>query len=115
MESSMRMQRFAPLSVAIAALVGAIAGNANAQIATRCAPRAELLKQLSSLYREAPVGYGVADNGALLEVLAANNGSTWTLLVTRTNGVSCVMLSGQDWQAEPPQSVAALPKDSLTH
>jgi hypothetical protein len=87
----------------------------NARNAQRCAPRADLLKQLSSLYREAPVAVGVADDGNLLEVLAANKGETWTVLVTRANGVSCVMITGQDWHAEVPSIVARAPSDDLTH
>jgi hypothetical protein len=108
-------QRIVSTGFAAVAAAAAFASAAQAQTAQRCAPRADLIKQLSSLYRETPVAFGVADNGNLMEVLAANDGATWTVLVTRTSGVSCVMLTGQGWQAEPPQTMASLPKSDLAH
>jgi hypothetical protein len=104
----MSIARTALPTLTALALVAGTATDADAQGAPRCAPRNELLRQLASVYREAPVAVGVADNGALLEILAATDGATWTVLVTRANGVSCVMLTGQDWQAKAPQAMAQL-------
>lgn len=93
------------LLIAAAASFGTVAA-AKAEAVNKCMPRSEMLKQLSSLYKEAPVAVGVGDNGAVLEVLASHDGATWTAVVTRTNGVSCVVMSGDSWQISPPQTLA---------
>jgi hypothetical protein len=63
-----------------------------------CAPRTELLKQLSARYSEAPVAVGLASNGALIELLTSGSGSTWTLIVSQPNGPSCLVAAGESWQ-----------------
>jgi hypothetical protein len=63
-----------------------------------CAPRTELLKQLSARYSEAPVAVGLASNGALIELLTSGSGSTWTLIVSQPNGASCLVAAGESWQ-----------------
>ncbi len=113
----MILPRISLFTLTCGALLAASGFGVQAQMVspTHCATRSEILKQLSSIYREAPVAVGIADNGSLLEVLAANDGATWSVLVTRSNGMSCVMLSGQDWQSKPAQSLAGLPSINNLH
>ena len=87
----------------------AAARDAAAQNAGRCLPHAEMLKHLASQFKERPVAVGVGANGAILEVFATIDGATWTALVTRPNGLSCVVMSGDTWQYSPPQTLARLP------
>ena len=76
-----------------------------------CSQRTDVIGQLSAKFKEAPVAVGVANNGGLLEVLSTNNGSTWTIILTMPNGLSCLVAAGEDWQptervptqAEEPQ------------
>ena len=42
-----------------------------------------------------------ANNGGVLEVLSSEKGS-WTILVTMPNGVSCMLATGQSWEALKP-------------
>jgi hypothetical protein len=98
------------LSIAVVAGLSVVpAVESNAQTATRCGPRTEVLKALSSQYKEAPVAVGVASNGRLLEVLSAKDGSTWTALVTSTDGTSCMVMSGESWQSAPRQMLVGQP------
>jgi hypothetical protein len=83
--------------------------NVAAQQNGRCLPHDEMLKHLSQQFKEKPVAMGVSDNGSLLELFATPDGATWTALVTRPNGVSCVVMSGDTWQYTPPQTLANLP------
>ncbi len=87
----------------------AAAPDTAAQNAAHCLPHAEMLKHLSAQFKEKPVAVGLGDNGALLEVFAAADGATWTALVTRPNGLSCVVMSGDNWQYSPPQTLARFP------
>jgi hypothetical protein len=65
---------------------------------TPCSKRADVLAQLGGKYQEAPVSVGIANNGGLIEVLTTTNGSTWTIILSLPNGMSCLLAAGEDWQ-----------------
>ena len=60
-----------------------------------CDQRTKVLGQLARKYQEAPVAIGVTDTGGLVEVLATSDGSTWTIIVTTPQGVSCLLATGE--------------------
>jgi len=78
---------------------------------TLCGTRDSVLKQLASEYQEAPVGIGLASNGAVVELLTASTG-TWTLIVTMPKGSTCLMGTGEAWQAVPRKVAYTADKDS---
>src|SRR6185436_5436885 len=80
------------------AAVALFAASTPATAETLCGSRETVLKQLSSEYQEAPVGIGLASNGAVVELLTSASG-TWTLLVTPPKGPTCLMGTGDGWQA----------------
>lgn len=94
--------------VVAAALIAAVPSVA-AQ--TVCGTRDVVLKQLSSDFQEAPVGIGVAANGAVVELLTSTAG-TWTLIVTTPKGPTCLMGTGEGWQALNRSKVAAVGTES---
>ena len=63
-----------------------------------CGSRPEILKQLSSRFKEAPVALGLAKNGSVVEVLTSDDGETWTILVSQPNGSSCLVAIGEGWE-----------------
>ncbi|MER9237207.1 hypothetical protein NKI56_35485 [Mesorhizobium sp. M0622] len=63
-----------------------------------CAPRPELLKQLSKRFNEAPSALGLAKDGSVIEVLTSDDGSTWTIMISRPNGSSCLVAVGEGWE-----------------
>ncbi|HEX7075082.1 MAG TPA: hypothetical protein VF226_13655 [Hyphomicrobiaceae bacterium] len=63
-----------------------------------CIPRDLVLKNLADNFQEAPVGVGLASNGVLLELLTSPDGSTWTVILSAPNGMSCPLAAGRDWQ-----------------
>ena len=66
---------------------------------TNCGPRNELLKVLAKKYSEAPTAVGLSSTGALVEVLTSDRGNTWTILVSKPDGTSCLVAAGEEWQA----------------
>jgi hypothetical protein len=66
-----------------------------------CKARDGLLTQLEQKYGEVPVAIGVAD-GALVELLTAKDGMTWTIILTSPKGMSCLIASGEGWQTLAP-------------
>ncbi|HMB77729.1 MAG TPA: hypothetical protein VKN76_15130 [Kiloniellaceae bacterium] len=79
-----------------------------AQVA--CNNRDKIIDWLGAKYKEALVATGVSDKGALVEVLTARDGTTWTILLTSPNGTSCIVETGQAWQTKPLKDVADDPQ-----
>ena len=65
----------------------------------RCDSRERLLAWLAATYRESPIALGVDSRGRLIEVIAAADGSTWTIVVTSPRGRSCMVAAGEGWRA----------------
>ncbi len=93
--------RSAFLGVATAATLSLLAGAASAQQAgpqgANCGDRNDVLSQLKDKYKEAPTGFGMTGNGAVVELMTAENGN-WTLLLSFPNGHSCMMAAGEGWE-----------------
>ncbi|TCD10941.1 hypothetical protein [Oricola cellulosilytica] len=66
----------------------------------RCAAHDDLRDFLSSRYKEQPKSIGVIGEAAVIEVFVAESG-TWTILVTRANGNSCIVAAGHSWEDIP--------------
>ena len=64
---------------------------------TVCAPRATFVDQLGDKYQENPVAVGLTATGSMIEVLAAKDGS-WTILITKPGGSTCMVSHGEAWQ-----------------
>ena len=73
-----------------------------------CGKRAEFVTRLDATYKETTSGIGLINNGAVIEVLTSMKGS-WTILMTKTDGMSCVVASGQAWESVPKQIASAGP------
>ncbi|MCI0429844.1 MAG: hypothetical protein L0210_04795 [Rhodospirillales bacterium] len=63
-----------------------------------CGARKELLAKLVQQFRESPAAVGLSSDGTLVEVLTNEDGSTWTIMVSRPDGVSCLVAAGESWQ-----------------
>jgi hypothetical protein len=89
------------LTSCVVLVVVAIGGAASAEAV--CGKRADLLTQLSGRWSEAPVAMGLKDDGSVLEIVAATDGATWTVLITYPSGASCVVATGERWETAPPR------------
>lgn len=80
--------------------VGPLAASpAHAQAA--CAGRDEIVRMLESQYGERPAAAGLAGDRVVVEVFAAPDGASWTILLTRPDGISCAILAGEAWHPVP--------------
>jgi hypothetical protein len=68
-----------------------------------CATRAALLDSLTEDYQETPAAVGMSNNGGVMEVFTARDGRTWTILLTRPDGNSCILATGELWTPVPQQ------------
>jgi hypothetical protein len=101
------MRRVSHLTGAV--LVGAfgLTGSPSAQpppemaLTPACHSHADLAAMLNRKYAEAANAVGVQANGHIVEVFASTDGTSWTIVVTRPDGVSCIVAVGQNWETLP--------------
>ena len=87
------MKHTLKVSLLVSLLV--LAGAARA----RCLPHEEAIARLQRDYGETAQGLGLGSRGqSVMELFASKTGS-WTILITRVNGLSCIAASGEDWTA----------------
>ena len=65
---------------------------------TNCAERDMMVQKLETRYGEAFAGGGVQNSKSIFEVWYSPEKGTWTILMTRANGTSCIMASGTNWR-----------------
>ena len=72
-----------------------------------CADRDEITASLTDRFSEAHVASGLQSESGLVEIWASDTDSTWTILMTRPDGQTCVMASGTHWLTVLPEIVPA--------
>lgn len=104
-----RHQRRRGAVLALAVLGAALLGAGEAAAQAACAARAELAKQLESRYGERPVGLGLSGRQRVIELYRTEDGRTWTLVATDTQGRSCIVEAGSAWaeRAAPTPGLGA--------
>ncbi len=93
----MMQQLFFALSLGFAGLI--LATQASLAQAAQCAPRDTVTAHLTDKYGETRRGIGLAGQGAVMEVYAADATGTWTILMTLPNGTTCMIASGQGYES----------------
>jgi hypothetical protein len=66
-----------------------------------CLLRDNAVSQLEGQYGERVVGRGLAAGGKAMVELFVGKTGTWTVVVTDTQGRSCVVASGAGWTGVP--------------
>jgi hypothetical protein len=66
-----------------------------------CHSHADLTEMLNQKYAEQPSAVGLQSNGHLVEVFVSNDGTSWTIVVTRPDGWSCIVAVGEHWESLP--------------
>ncbi len=64
----------------------------------QCNDRDIVLGLLAEKYSEVPVALGIANNGALIEVLTDEKGFTFSIIITTAKGMSCLVAAGEGWR-----------------
>ncbi len=82
------------MTIGLAAVLGTAA---HAQ--SNCAPREMVVDRLTSKYGETRQSMGLGANNAVVEVFASEETGTWTITVTTAQGMTCLVASGQAFEA----------------
>ena len=83
------------------------ADHAAGQPAANCAMRDRVVERLASAYGETRQSIGLGADNHVVEVFASRETGTWTITVTSPGGITCLVASGQAFEAvaaapEPP-------------
>ncbi len=93
------MTRIWKTAILSAAILLTSAGWTQAQNMSVCLPHEDAVAKLKNSYGEEKIGLGLGQRGASIVELFVSESGTWTVLVTRTNGISCVAASGDNWSS----------------
>jgi hypothetical protein len=91
-------------------LIGvALALPASAQQTRNCGDRARVVERLNSAYGESRQSIGLAPNNSVVEVFASPETGTWTITATNTSGITCLVASGQAYEATNDKPISSKP------
>ena len=79
-------------------LVASPVSRADTPANTSCEYREAVLDFQSSKYAEAPVAMEVSKDGVVVELLTSGPGSTFMIIVTTPNGMTCMVAAGDSWE-----------------
>jgi len=65
---------------------------------TACLPRDRLVESLSDKFSESLAGGGLQSAEQLIEIWRSEASGSFTIIMTRPDGVSCVVATGENWQ-----------------
>ena len=77
-----------------------------ATVTPSCHNHTDLAAMLDQKFAEQPSAIGLQSNGQLVEVFVANDGASWTIVVTRPDGWSCIVAVGEHWELRPTGPLA---------
>lgn len=82
--------------------IGLIAGTPAAEAEGRpaCAERTELVQKLKDRFGETLRSVGLHQTDGVVEVYSSDSTGTWTILVTRPDGIACLLAAGQMWEQD---------------
>ncbi len=84
--------------IIVTALLSLVLPTAVHAAGAKCGERTRLIKALTDKYKEEPRAIGLSASGkAVFEVYTSKTG-TWTIVMTTTTGVTCIMAAGDSWE-----------------
>lgn len=83
-------------SAALVFGAAAIAPPALAQAVT-CLPRDVLVSSLETAHGEQLTGGGLQNQARVIEIWSSDKTGSFTVFVTRTDGIACIVATGQNW------------------
>jgi hypothetical protein len=88
-------------SAALVFGAAAMAPPAMAQAVT-CLPRDALVSSLETSHGEQLTGGGLQNAARVIEIWSSDRTGSFTVFVTRTDGMACIVATGQNWHSAVP-------------
>ena len=90
--------RFCRVLGAMSLMLALLLGAGSTHAASACTSDETMSKPLERRYAETPIAGGLSQSGKLLQVFSTKDGETWTVVLVRPDGVSCIVAAGRFWQ-----------------
>ena len=74
------------------------ANQTSAQGTARCADRSVIVDSLAQKYGESRQSVGLGNNNTLVEVFASEETGSWSIIITRAGGPTCLVAAGNNYQ-----------------
>lgn len=84
------------------ALVALVASCSPVLAQESCAPTPQVYEILTERFQEYRIFAGLTSQGAVVEMWGSTETDTWTLVITRLDGISCVQASGAGFRMQLP-------------
>ncbi|MFY0692369.1 MAG: hypothetical protein JXR14_10670 [Paracoccaceae bacterium] len=81
---------------------------AQAQSVGRCAQRDVILDTLATNYGESRRSMGLAGDNSIIEMFASSDSGTWTITMTRPDGITCLVAAGSGYETVEEELPAKL-------
>ena len=65
-----------------------------------CAERSRVVQKLADKFGETLRSLGLHRDDGVVEVYSSEETGTWTILMTRPDGMSCLLAAGQRWEQD---------------
>ncbi len=103
-----------PHVMTLGLLIGAACCSAPAAAQTSaCADRTMIVERLASEYGETRQAIGLASANQVVEIFASDETGSWTITVTRPDGMTCLMAAGQYFEKLEEALSSALAGDPV--
>ena len=66
----------------------------------QCTSHEKMIELLAKRFSEVPKAIGLVGKKRVMEVYVSKTG-TWTILVTNSEGQTCILAAGQNWEDVP--------------
>lgn len=67
------------------------------ETAVRCAPRGNVIDKLIKKFGEKQVSWALTKENKVIETFSNPKTKSWTILVTSTNGSTCLLAAGEEF------------------
>jgi hypothetical protein len=74
--------------------------SAGAEGRQACAERAQVVRKLAERFGETLRSLGLHRDDGVVEIYSSEETGTWTILMTRPDGMSCLLAAGQRWEQD---------------
>lgn len=95
------------IRILTAGLLFGMAATTSPAHAQTCAPRERIIDRLQTQFSEQLTAGGLQSMQSMLEVWASPRTGTFTVLLTDTNGNSCIVATGNNWFLEKNRMMPA--------
>jgi hypothetical protein len=101
-----KLIQLAPALAAIGVLAAAHAVAAEGA-GSACAARVDVVRKLADRFGETRTSIGLHKDDAVVEVFSSAATGSWTIVVTRADGMSCLLAAGRRWEQVPASAAGA--------